>query len=193
VAKQKELKVGERFRGKEIKEIVKLSNGWYIVKTENSKSLKDFKVKTIFSLQPLRSITPKHAHFAIDFYGKLCSNKEKAMKVFNAIIEVWNNRPPEEVLRKYKEQVKGLPGYDLEYILYALKWILEQEDINFVGRPENKQKQISEILQKQGVITPEGRKGSELAISLFCDIANGTHPVEAFMKANLDVLPRKRR
>jgi len=193
MVKPKELKVGERFRGKEIKEIVKLSNGWYIVKTENSKSLKDFKVKTIFSLQPLRSITPKHAHFAIDFYGKLCSNKEKAMKVFNAIIEVWNNRPPEEVLRKYKEQVKGLPGYDLEYILYALKWILEQEDINFVGRPENKQKQISEILQKQGVITPEGRKGSELAISLFCDIANGTHPVEAFMKANLDVLPRKRR
>jgi len=193
VAKQKELKVGERFRGKEIKEIVKLSNGWYIVKTENSKSLKDFKVKTILSLKPLHSLTPKHAHFAIDFYGKLCSNKEKAMKVFNAIIEVWNNRPPEEVLQKYKEQVKGLPGYDLEYILYALKWILEQEDINFVGRPENKQKQISEILQKQGVVTPQGRKGSELAISLFCDIANGTHPVEAFVKANLDVLPRKRR
>ena len=119
--------------------------------------------------------------------------KKKAMKVFNAIIEVWNNRSPEEVLQRYKEQVKGLPGYDLEYILYALRWILEQEDINFVGRPENKQKQISEILQKQGVITPEGRKGSELAISLFCDIANGTHPVEAFMKANLDVLPRKRR
>ena len=78
MVKPKELKVGEKFRGKEIKEIVKLSNGWYIIKTENSKSLKDFKVKTIFSLQPLRSLTPKHAHFAIDFYGKLCSNKEKS-------------------------------------------------------------------------------------------------------------------
>jgi hypothetical protein len=193
MVKPKELKVGEKFRGKEIKEIVKLSNGWYIIKTENSKSLKDFKVKTIFSLQPLRSLTPKHAHFAIDFYGKLCSSEEKAMKVFEAIIEVWKNRSPEEVLRKYKNEVKGLPGYDLEYILYALKWILEQEDINFTGRPENKQKQINEILQKQGVVTPQGRKGSELAISLFCDIANGAHPVEAFVKANLDVLPRKRR
>jgi hypothetical protein len=193
MVKPKELKVGEKFRGKEIKEIVKLSNGWYLIKTENGKSLKDFKVKTIFSLQPLHSLTPKHAHFAIDFYGKLCNNKEKAMKVFEAIIEVWNSHSTEEVLQKYKEQVKGLPGYDLEYILYTLKWILEQEDINFVGRPENKQKQINEILQKQGVVTPQGRKGSELAISLFCDIANGTHPVEAFVKANLDVLPRKRR
>jgi hypothetical protein len=54
MVKPKELKVGEKFRGKEIKEIV----------------------------------TPKHAHFAIDFYGKLCSNKKKAMKVFNTIIEV---------------------------------------------------------------------------------------------------------
>ena len=74
-----------------------------------------------------------------------------------------------------------------------LKRILEQEDINFVGRPKNKQKQLDEILKIQKVTTPKGRKGSELAISLFCDIANGTHPVEAFIKANLDVLPRKRR
>jgi hypothetical protein len=187
-----QLKVGEKFRGKEIKEIISLSNGWYVIKTENEKSLKDFKVKTIFSLKPLRSLTPKHAHFAIDFYGKLCANKEKAMKVFNAIIEVWNSKPVEEVIKKYEREVEGLPGYELEYILYALKWILDQEDINFTGRPQKKQQQIDEILKKQGVITPHGRKGSELAISLFCSIASGTHPVEAFIKANLDVLPKKR-
>jgi hypothetical protein len=79
-----QLEIGKKFRGKEIKDIVKLSNGWYLIKTENSKSVQDFKVKAIFSLKPLHSLTPKHAHFAINFYGKLCANKEKAMKVFNA-------------------------------------------------------------------------------------------------------------
>jgi hypothetical protein len=188
-----QLEVGKKFRGKEIKDIVKLSNGWYLIKTENSKSVRDFKVKTIFSLKPLRSLTPKHAHFAIDFYGKLCANKEKAMKVFNAIIDVWSGKSVEEVLEKYDSEVKNLPGYSLEYVLYALKWILEQEDINFTGRPQKRQQQLEEILRRQGIITPEGRKGSELAISLFCDIASGTHPVEAFIKANLDVIPIKRR
>lgn len=187
------IEVGEYFRKKKIKDVVRLSNGWYIIKTGNKKSPQDFKVKVIFSLKPLRSLTPKHAHFAIDFYGKLCADKEKAMNVFKAIIEIWNNKPIDEVLKQYKDKVKGLPGYDLEYILYALKWILEQEDINFIGRPEKKQQQLNEILQKQGVITPSGRKGSELAISLLCEIASGTHPVEAFIGANLDISPRKRR
>jgi hypothetical protein len=188
-----QLEIGKKFRGKEIKDIVKLSKGWYLIKTENSKSVQDFKVKTIFSLRPLRSLTPKHAHFAIDFYGKLCANKEKAMKVFNAIIDVWSGKSVEEVLKKYDSEVKNLPGYSLEYILYALKWILEQEDINFTGRPQKRQEQLEEILRRKGIITPEGRKGSELAISLFCDIASGTHPVEAFIKANLDLIPIKRR
>ncbi|MGC9059392.1 MAG: hypothetical protein ACP5H3_03255 [Candidatus Aenigmatarchaeota archaeon] len=189
-----ELKVGEILGGKRILEVVKLSNGWYVVKTENTKSSRDFKVKTIWQLKPrMRYFTPKHAHFAIDFYGKLCANKEKAMKVFDAIIEVWHNKSVKEVLEKYKEKIKGLPGYDLEYILYTLKWILEQEDINFYGRPKNKQKQLDEILDKVRVKTPKGRKGSELAVSLFCDIATGTHPVEAFIKANLDVIAKIKR
>ncbi len=186
------LEIGEKFRGKKIKDIKKLSNGWYILKTENSKSAEDFKVRTIFSLKPLRSITPKHAHFAIDFYGKLCANREKAMKVFDAIIEVWNGEPVDEVYRKYSDDVKNLPGYNLEYILYALKWILEQEDINFKGRPQKKQEQLDKILKRHNVIVPKGREGSELAISLFCEIASGVHPVEALIRANLDVVPRKR-
>ena len=186
------LEIGEKFRGKKIKDIIKLSNGWYILKTENTKSVEDFKVKTIFSLKPLRSITPKHAHFAIDFYGKLCANREKAMKVFDAIIEVWNGEPVDEVYRKYSDDVKDLPGYNLEYILYALKWILEQEDINFKGRPQKKQEQLDEILKRHNIIVPKGREGSELAISLFCEIASGVHPVEALIRANLDVVPRKR-
>jgi len=81
----------------------------------------------------------------------------------------------------------------LEYILYALKWILEQEDVNFTGRPERKQKELDEICKKCQITVPEGREGSQLAISLLCDIISGVHPVEAFLKANLDVRPVKRR
>jgi len=47
----KEPKEGEKWQGKIIKAVIKLSNGWYVIKTENSKSPKDFKVKTIFSLK----------------------------------------------------------------------------------------------------------------------------------------------
>ena len=187
-----DFRTGMFFRGKRIKDVVRLSNGWYILKTENTKSPRDFKVRLVYSLKPLRSLTPKHAHFAIDLYGKYCASKEGALEVFRAIIEVWHGEPVEKVLDKYHNKVSGLPGYDLEYILYALRWILEQEDINFKGRPERKQKQLDETCRKCQVVVPEGRKGSQLAISLLCDIISGVHPVEAFLKANLDVQPRKR-
>ncbi|MEM3459000.1 MAG: hypothetical protein QXN36_00215 [Candidatus Bathyarchaeia archaeon] len=80
----------------------------------------------------------------------------------------------------------------LEYILFALNWILEQEDINFWGRPPNKQQEINEILQNCNVTPLGDRLGSQLAISLFCNVALGVHPVQAFIRANLDVLPVKR-
>jgi len=192
----KQINVGDywgrgRFR-KQIREIRQLSNGWYLIKTENAKSKQDFKVKVVFALEPQRSMTPKHAHFLIDFYGKLCADGVKARNVLNAICEVWQDREPDEVLSRYAEGCKGLPGYPLEYILNALNWILEQEDINFTSRPERKQRELDEICVKQGIIAPVNRKGSQLAISLFCDVANGTHPVEALLKANLDISPRGR-
>ena len=59
--------------------------------------------------------------------------------MFRAIIEVWQGKQIETVLEKYKD-IDKLPGYNLDYILYALKWILEQEDINFQGRSEKLQK-----------------------------------------------------
>jgi hypothetical protein len=70
-----------------------------------------------------------------------------------------------------------------------MAWILEQEDINYEPgkRDDSKQREIDGILQKQKVSTPNGREGSELAISLFCDIANGTHPVEALYRVNLRI------
>ena len=112
--------------------------------------------------------------------------------VFDAIIRIWQREAVGKVLEKYKEEVKNLPGYDLEYILYALNWILEQEDINFKDRPPKRQKELDEIFEKLKIEAPENRRGSQLAISLLGNIVLGFHPVEALLKANLDVLPIKR-
>ncbi len=179
---------------KKILDIIRLGNGWLLLKTENSKSSRDFKVRAVYQTEPrIRSYTPKHAHFAIDFYGKMCANRERALELLQAIIWLWTGKMPvEKIIQQYSEGLSGLPGYDLEYILHALKWILEQEDINFKGRPPKKQAALDEILGRFNVTTPEGRLGSQLAISLFCDIALGNHPVEALIRANLDILPAKR-
>jgi hypothetical protein len=75
---------------KRILDMRHLSNGWILIKTENSKSEKDFKVKVIFSLNPQRSLTPKHAHFLIDFYGKMCADRNKACGVLRAIVDMWH-------------------------------------------------------------------------------------------------------
>ncbi len=137
-------------------------------------------------------MTSKHAHFAIDFYGKICANKKKAKLVFDAIIEIWQGKKVKNVLNKYLPLTKGLPGYPLEYILIALKWILDQEDINFVGRPQEKQEELNNLFRKLRIDIPDKRKGSQLAIAIFCELL-GTHPVEALLKANIDVAPRRRR
>jgi hypothetical protein len=188
------IKVGGILGKKRILDVVSLSNGWFIVKTENKKSARDFKVRTVYQTSPkIRFYTPKHAHFVIDFFGKLCANKEKAMKVLEAIIEVWHGKPVKDVLNKYESLVHQLPGYSLEYILYGLNWILEQEDVNFTRRPQERQQEINEIFQKCKIEPPPNRLGSQLAISLFCDVALGKHPVEAFIRANLDVQPVKKR
>jgi hypothetical protein len=128
----------------------------------------------------------------IDFFGKLCANREKAMKVLEAIVEVWRGKQVQEILAEYEGFTYQLPGYPLEYILYGLKWIFEQEDVNFAGRPNDKQIEINETLRSCGIEPPPNRAGSELAVSLFCNIALGMHPVDAFLRANLDVLPVKK-
>lgn len=118
--------IGQKIRGKCILDKVYLSNGWYLVKTENKKSEKDFKAKVIYQFYPrMKSFTLKHAHFAIDLYGKLCANRQEAEIVFKAIIELWRGESVEGILNRYRDQTSNLPGYSLEYVLYALRWILE--------------------------------------------------------------------
>jgi len=169
-----------------------LSNGWVLVKTENSKSQRDFRVRTVYQQKPMRYYTPKHAHFAIGLYGKWCADPGRAAKVFQAIVEVWQRHPVTQVLQRYRHIAAGLPGYDLEYILNALDWILEQEDVNFTGRPQALQNRLDVQLQQGGVTMPSGRRGSQLAMVLLQEVAAGKHPVEAMLAANLDVLPIKR-
>ena len=80
----RKVRIGDRIGGKKVLDVVNLSNGWQVVKTENSKSPRDFRVKIINPKQP-QGLTIKHAHFAIDFYGKLCQDREKALKILEAI------------------------------------------------------------------------------------------------------------
>lgn len=188
------MKVGDYLgRGKnrkKILEIIDLSNGWKLVKTENHKSARDFKVRTIIDPEIKKFYTPRHAHFVIDFYGKICQDRKKAEYVFEAIIKVWQGKDVKDVIKKYGDKVEGLLGYNLDYVLHALKWILEQEDINFIKRPNILQQKLNEKCQKMGIEVPKGREGSQLAISMFCDILDNVHPVEALLAASLDIVPR---
>lgn len=189
----KEVIPGKKWRGKTIKEVIPLSNGWILIKTENSKSENDFKVKVIFP-ETGRSMTPKHAHFLIDFYGKLCNDYQKTEKLFQSIIRVWSGEDVREVLEDLRNL--QLPGYPAEYILYAMKWILEQEDINFTRRPEEKQEEINRVFKELrniglNINVPENRIGSQLAIAMFGEVFLGTHPVEALIRAGLDIRPIK--
>lgn len=178
--------IGDTLNGKEVYEVIELSNSWELAKTENGKSKNDFRVKIVNPEHP-QGLTIMHGHFAIDFFGKMCKDEEKALKVLSAIEEVWQRNKVIAVLDKYEQKTKDLPGYPLDYILHAYNWILEQEDINFEGRSEKKQKEIDQVLSRSGVETPKGREGSQLAISLLCDIAEGTHPAEALYRVGLRI------
>jgi len=125
----------------------------------------------------------------INHYRKMCADRNKALGVLRAIVDMWHGIDVDKILRKFKDI--NLPDYPLEYILYALEWILEQEDINFTGIPQRKQDEIDKILKTLRIETPKGRLGSQLAIALLCDVFLGTHPVEALLKANLDIRPRR--
>lgn len=184
------VEVGDTSNGDEILEVKELSDNQTLIRTEGTLSEEDFRVKLINEYHP-RGVTVKHAHFAIDFFGKLQYDQEIGGRVLQSLVDIWHGNEVDDVLEEWRTSTQQgeLPGYNLDYIFYAMAWILEQEDINYEPgeRDDSKQREIDEILQEQGVTTPEGREGSELALSLFCDIANGTHPVEAFYRVNLRI------
>lgn len=183
---------GEEWYGKEVLEILDLErDGWKIYRVDGDKSPDDFVVKVINPDHP-RGIKIKHAHFAIDFFGKRMQDEAAALELFDGLIDVWQGADPETVLDERQPDIAHLNGYDADFIFYTMDWILEQEDINYTegDRDKKKQTDIDEMLEKMDVTSPPGRNGSELAISLLSDIAAGQHPVEAFYRVNLDVVAR---
>lgn len=186
--------VGEEWRGKEVLEARELSlDGWIVFKIPGSKTADDFIVKVINPDHPW-GISVAHAHFALDLYGKLKNDENAGREVFRGVIKVWHGEAPSGALKRLKSETGDLPGYDLEYFLYTYSWILDQEDINYAdgdGRGEKKQAQIDEILESVDVEKAAGREGSQLAISLLCDIVGGEHPVEALRHADLVIKPRR--
>ena len=146
----------------------KLANGTIIYTEKGSKSEKDFIVKAI--LPNGRKITPKHAHFVIDIYGKLCTDRKKTLRLFNLITRVYNGEKAVNVINSIPQQelleLNKLPGYNVEYILQCLELIFEQEDINY----------------------PKPRyKGRDLAYEMLKKVIEGKHPVEAMIEAGLRI------
>ena len=78
----KKVVVGQERRDQKVLEILGFSNGWQLSKwtgskrTKKPKSLNDFVMKVTSLDHPL-GWAIKHAHFAIDFYGKLCQEKSR--------------------------------------------------------------------------------------------------------------------
>lgn len=181
---------GEKWYGKEVLDIIELSaDDWKIYRVDGEKSEKDFVVKMMNPDHP-RGIKIKHAHFAIDFYGKLQQDEEAALLLFDGLMGIWKGDDPEQKLEELLPKISHLNGYDSDFIFYTMDWILDQEDINYESsvRGPKKQEEIDEMLARMDVKSPNGRQGSELAISLFSDIAGGQHPVEAFYRVGLDVV-----
>ncbi|MHA1238999.1 MAG: hypothetical protein ACTSSJ_07200 [Candidatus Odinarchaeia archaeon] len=151
------------YRGKKILMKKQLSDGTWIFTVKGKKGKEDFIVKA--QLPSGTIITPKHAHFVIDLYGKICYDKNGAKDVFNAIEKVFGGISADKVLKDIKVK-KSLPGYSLEYTLNCLELIFKQEDVNY---------------------PPPEYKGRKLAFDMLKDVFNGVHPVEAMIKAGLRI------
>lgn len=173
-----------------------LGDGRLVLKVRDKCGAGDFKV-VICDPRTGRRFTPKHAHFAIDMYGKLCCDKHLTRKLLEAIEWVYNGRPASEVISELSKQgilkqFDELPGYKIDYILHCLELIFEQEDVNFERRLCERGGELPEVrktLLRQGLISEEeARSGRFLAWRLLKRVvAEGFHPVEAMLEAGLRI------
>ena len=83
-----------------------------------------------------------------------------------------------------------LPGYSVEYVLSALEFIFEQEDVNWnrdmAGKPLP---DLRKALIRSGSLTEdEAKRGSALAIYLLRRVVrDGVHPVAALLEVGLRI------
>ena len=138
---------------------------------------KDIKVKARLS-KLNKTITPKHAHFAIDLYGKLCFSKDVAQIVFGSIEKVFRDTAASQILQTMSNgdigKVDNSKGYNLEYILNCMELIFKSEEMNYPSTEKNPK-------------TGDYYQGKKFTFDLFQDVMNGTHPVEAMIKKNLRI------
>jgi len=136
---------------------------------KGGKSERDFIIKAKF--RGKREFTPKHAHFLIDFYGKLCYSTEIGQSLFKLITQLYLGKTPDEILSSLdpitRKLLNSAPGYPIEYILYSLWLLFEVEDVNY---PPS-----------------QGKNGRKQPYQMFVDVMNGMHPVNAMKKAGLRI------
>jgi hypothetical protein len=165
----------------------RLSDGTWLFQVGNGKGIGDFIVKAV--LPTGKQITPKHAHFAIDMYGKLRSNRGATARLLGAVEAVFRGATASKALAGLDGAVLNrLPGYSAEYILNALEWIFRQENVNWkrdiAGKPVPR---IRLTLIRHGILARgESNRGSALAIALLRQVVRrGVHPVEAMLQVRI--------
>lgn len=165
-----------------VEEVRKLSGDTYLFKTKGEKGDEDYQVR--IRNEKHRAYSIEYTRFAIDLAMKYHDDREKANEVFDAIVRAWSGENVDDLLDEY-DGVDDLPGYDLEFVLYALDWIMANEDAIFGGRSDDKQAEIDEKLAEHGIEKPSDRDGSQLAIGLFAGIIAGNHPVDELYDVDL--------
>ncbi len=78
---------------------------------------------------------PSHKDILQDIRAKLTENKAEAIKLLEAIREVWNCKEPEKALETHRFNFEN--GFPVELLLKALKWLFIEQDItywNYDGR-----------------------------------------------------------
>jgi hypothetical protein len=166
-----------------VEAVQEVSENTYLFKTKGDKGDEDYQVR--IRNEKHRAYSIEYTRFAIDIAMKYQNDREKANEVFDAIVRAWDGEEIDDVLDEY--DIESLPGYDLDFILYALDWIMENEDKIFHerGRSDNKQEQIDEKLAEHDIEKPSDREGSQLAMGLFAGIIAGNHPVDELYDADL--------
>lgn len=141
-----------------VEEVQKLSEDTYLFKTKGNKGDDDYQVR--IRNEKHRAYSIEYTRFAIDLAMKYHNDRKKANQVFDSVVRAWSGEDVDDLLEEYAEDADDLPGYDLEFILYALDWIMENEDAIFEGRSDNKQEEIDEKLAAHDIKKPSNREGS---------------------------------
>jgi hypothetical protein len=174
-----------------------LSDGTKIYKVAGRKGKGDFRVIVVHPKSG--RLTPSHAHFAIDLFGKLCADPDKTVELFTAIEAVFRGSSADAVLERLKREgrlndLSSLPAYSVEHVIYALEAIFEQENVNWdrgmAGRPLPK---VRTQWIRQGFITDEeAKKGSAIAIVLLRRVVKDRiHPASALPEVGLRIVPSR--